>query len=154
MAEGTARPAEAPEERLWVGRPGLLSHFWKVAGGLLLLFGSLAAGLLLSLPLPAAGVGVAIGLLLLGAAWIGVIRYRYEITNRRAMAREGLFSQTTSEIQLDDVRNVLVHKSLSDRILRLGTVALSTAGQSGMEILFRSVEDPHAVVALINEHNP
>lgn len=148
-----ARRPPGPEEWLWVGRPALLSHFWKVTIGLVLVLGSLAALFFLPEWLPAAVAGLAVGLLLVGIAWVGVIRYRYELTTQRAIAREGLLSQVTSEIQLDDVRNVLVEKSVSDRLLGLGTVSLSTAGQSGLEVTFRSISEPQNVVKLINQHN-
>jgi uncharacterized membrane protein YdbT with pleckstrin-like domain len=80
-----------------------------------------------------------------------VLRYRYEVTNLRAIARQGLFSQTTSEVQLDDIRNVVVQRSLAERLLGVGTVELSTAGESGMEVVFLSVRDPQGVVLLVNQ---
>lgn len=148
-APSEGRRVEGPEERLWAGRPALLAHFGKVVAGTLLILAALAA-FILQLSLIAAGAALVLGLALFATAWVGILRYRYELTTERAIAREGLFSQTTSEIQLEHVRNVIVQKSFSDRLLGLGTVALSTAGQSGMEIAFRSVRDPQALVRLIN----
>jgi membrane protein YdbS with pleckstrin-like domain len=149
-AEG--RPGVA-EERLWTGRPGLLSQFWKVIIGLVLIVG---AGVLLALQPElwiVSAISAGLGVLLLAVAWFSVIRYRYEITTERAMSRTGIFSQSTSEVRLDDIRNVVLERSFSDRLLGLGSVALSTAGQAGMEITFRSIPSPRSVVDLINARN-
>jgi hypothetical protein len=144
-----AGPAE--ERRLWLGRPSLASQPAKVAGGLLLLVAALA-GAILRPEWRVAALGVAaVGLLLLAAAWIAVLTYRYEVTNLRAIARQGLLSQTTSEVQLDDIRNVVVQRTLAERLLGVGTVELSTAGESGMEVVFLSVRDPQGVVRLVNQ---
>lgn len=151
-AGGRARQGIA-ETRLWAGRPALLSQFGKVVAGATLVVVSVAVLAIVPEWRVPALVGVVLGGLVLLFAWIGVVRYRYEITTRRAISREGLFSQTSSEIQLDDVRNVVLGRSLSDRLLGLGTVSLSTAGQAGMEITFRSVRRPQRVVELINERN-
>jgi len=51
------------------------------------------------------------------------------------------------------VRNVVVRKTVAGRLLDVGTVELSTAGQSAMEVVFLSVKDPETVVRLVNEHN-
>ena len=147
-------PEERPEERLWNGRPALVSQFWKLAGGLVLLIAGLVAMILApGLPVIAAIVAAA-GLVLLALAYVGVLRFRYELSTWRAIAYEGLLSRSSSEIRLDDVRNVTVQKRLIDRLLDLGTVSLSTAGQAGMEVVFRSIRDPEQVVRLVNEHNP
>ncbi|MFO0980661.1 MAG: PH domain-containing protein [Planctomycetota bacterium] len=82
-----------------------------------------------------------------------MITRRYEITTHRAIAREGLFSQTRSEVQLSDVRNVVLVRSIRDRLLGLGTVSLSTSGQSGMELTMRSIRRSQAVVDLVNQQN-
>ncbi|MFN2433638.1 MAG: PH domain-containing protein [Gemmatimonadota bacterium] len=143
----------AAEERLWVGRPALVAQAGKVLLGAALVI----AGVVVLLLAPGWAVGgwiaVALGVVALAVAWVGVLRYRYELTTLRAIAREGLLSQNTSEIQLDDVRNVQQSRSLGERMLGLATVSLSTAGQSGMEITFRSIPEPDRVMRLINVHN-
>jgi membrane protein YdbS with pleckstrin-like domain len=148
----TISPAAA-EQRLWVGRPALLSQPGKLAVAVALLAAGLAVIPLFPDWQPAGVALVAAGLLVLALVWLRVARYRYEVTNRRAIAREGLLSQTTSEIQLDDVRNIVVQKSLGERLLGLGTIELSTAGESGMEVIFLSVRHPQALVSVINAHH-
>jgi membrane protein YdbS with pleckstrin-like domain len=150
---GSTRVSVAPEQPLWRGRPALASELGMVTSGLVILVAGLAGALLLPEWRPAGLAVAGAGLLVLVFAWIRVLRYRYEVTNRRAIAREGLLSQTTSEIQLDHVRNIVVAKSFAERLLGLGTVELSTAGESGMEVIFRSVRRPEALVRMINENS-
>ena len=142
------------EQRLWTGRPALLSQ----PGKLVLALALVAAGLAVPPLFPEwrlAGLALGVaGLVLLATAWLRVARYRYEVTDRRAIAREGLFSRTTSEVQLEDIRNIVVQASAGERMLGLGSVALSTAGESGMEVVFRSVRAPQALVSVINAHHP
>jgi membrane protein YdbS with pleckstrin-like domain len=156
-AAAAVRPrGDAAEEPIWSGRPALLSRPGLVVGGVLLVLAGLA-GVVALAPIPGGSIaGVVLlgaGLVLLGVAAVACLRYRYELTTRRALAREGLLARNTSEIQLDDVRNVVVQRSLPERLLGLGSVSLSTAGQSGMEITFRSIRDPEGVADLVNAHN-
>ncbi len=151
---GTDRPSSPAEQPLWIGRPALLSQPGKVVVAVALAAAGLAVIPLLPEWRPAGLAFVAAGLLLLALAWLRVARYHYEVTSRRAIAREGLLSQTTSEVQLDDVRNIVVQTSLGERLLGLGTIELSTAGESGMEVVFRSVHHPQALVSVINAHHP
>ncbi|MBA2565250.1 MAG: PH domain-containing protein [Gemmatimonadetes bacterium] len=151
----SAVAAGSPEERLWKGRPAIISRFGTVALAALLLVAGLIGAVAApeTVPAPAAAAAVAVGALLLVGVWVSVLRQRYELTTERAITCEGLFSRRSSEIRLEDVRNVIVNTSMTERLLGLGTVALSTAGQSGFEIMFRSVRDPQAVVRLVNARN-
>jgi membrane protein YdbS with pleckstrin-like domain len=156
-AAAAARPArDVVEEPLWSGRPALLSRPGLVVGGAVLALTGLA-GVVALAPIPGGSIAGAVllglGLILIAAAAVACLRYRYELTTRRAVAREGFLARNTSEIQLDDVRNVVVQRSVADRLLGLGSVSLSTAGQSGMEITFRSINDPDRVAELVNVHN-
>lgn len=156
VVAGGAPTPDLVEESIWTGRPALLSHPGLVVGGVLLALAGLA-GLVALAPLPGGSVVGAVllvaGLVLVGIAVIACLRYRYELTTQRALSREGLLSRNTSEIQLDDVRNVVVQRSVADRLLGLGSVSLSTAGQAGMEITFRSIRDPERVADLVNSYN-
>jgi membrane protein YdbS with pleckstrin-like domain len=142
------------EQRLWIGRPALVSQPGKLVLGLALVVAGLAVPPLFPEWRLAGLALAAVGLVLLAMAWLRVVRYRYEVTDRRAIAREGFFSRTTSEIQLDDVRNIVVQASAGERLLGLGTVAISTAGEADMEVVFRSVRGPQALVSVINAHHP
>lgn len=148
-----ARSAGGPERRLWTGRPALRSQLGKVSLAMLLILGGAAAAILLAEGKVGGLVAIGLGVVVLAAAWLRVITSRYEITTRRAIAREGLFQQTLNEVQLDDVRNVVLVRGIKDRLLGLGTVALSTSGQGGLELSMRSIKRPQAVVDLVNQQN-
>ena len=52
----------------------------------------------------------------------------YTITDRRLHIRRGILSRTEQHTTIDRVQNVETHRSLLERVLRIGTVAFDTAG--------------------------
>lgn len=138
---------------MWVGRPAWVSQFGKVGLAFLLVLGGAVALVVYPEAKIAALVAIGLGLLLWLVAWVRVVTSRYEITSNRAITREGLLRQTRSEVLLNDVRNVVLQRSIADRLLGLGTVALSTSGQAGLELTMRAIRNPQAVVDLINKYN-
>lgn len=79
------------------------------------------------------------------ALLIVAVGARWTMTHTTLMQRLGILSRNTSEVELVDVRNVQVRQSLIDRILGLGSVLVSTAGQSGIEITIAGIRDPHGI---------
>jgi uncharacterized membrane protein YdbT with pleckstrin-like domain len=75
---------------------------------------------------------------------------RLTIEGDRVLYRSGLFSVRESEIRVDDVRNVEITKTFFQRLFGTGELALSTSGQSGMEIVITGLRDPERVRGLIN----
>jgi membrane protein YdbS with pleckstrin-like domain len=81
---------------------------------------------------------------LLAAAWIWLayclprlLRWqgtRYILTSRRIMARYGMVRRRDEQVNLASVRNVTVHQSVVQRILRSGTISLETGYQSVVTI--------------------
>jgi uncharacterized membrane protein YdbT with pleckstrin-like domain len=51
---------------------------------------------------------------------------------------------------LDRVQNVNTDQSLSQRLLRVGTVDFDTAGTDDSEFVFRGIANPDAVVAAVD----
>jgi uncharacterized membrane protein YdbT with pleckstrin-like domain len=56
--------------------------------------------------------------------------------------REGLISKRTNEIRHSDVRNIQVTQGFFDRIFGVGTIAISSAAQSEVEISFSGLAHP------------
>ena len=81
---------------------------------------------------------------LLAAAWVwlayclpGLLRWqgtRYILTSRRVMARYGMMRRRDEQVNLASVRNVTVHQSVVQRILRSGNISLETGYQSVVTI--------------------
>ncbi len=73
--------------------------------------------------------------LIFGLLWITVrvvrwIRTVYAVTNQRIIIQKGILSKDLEEIPIPQVRGVDVHQSFTHRILRYGTVKVTTQGQS------------------------
>ena len=74
------------------------------------------------------------------------------ITNERTIWSRGILDRETSEVQHDDVRNIQVKQSLVDRILGVGRLAISSAGQDEMEIDIRDVPQPDDIAETVRTY--
>ncbi len=89
---------------------------------------------------------LAIASLLSMIYWL--FRTRFEslsITSERTIWSRGILDRETSEVQHDDVRNIQLKQTIFDRILGVGRIAISSAGQDDMEIDIRGVPNPSQV---------
>ncbi|HLM91205.1 MAG TPA: PH domain-containing protein [Thermoplasmata archaeon] len=74
-------------------------------------------------------------LFLIGLLWLLIRYFRwrstvYAVTNRRVIVQHGIFSRDFDEIPVTQVRGVDVHMSFGQRILRYGTIRVSSEGGS------------------------
>jgi len=84
---------------------------------------------------------------------IAVVTYRryswaYKIDNETIESREGLIARKVKSIRIQDLRNINVNQSLVERIMGMGDVEFSSAGGSGIEVVFRGVDKPLEVKAM------
>lgn len=84
-------------------------------------------------------------------SWIETRFTQLKITNRRSVLRKGLFSRETSEVRHRDVRNLQVDQSTFERLLGVGDLAISSAGQDDLEIAVQGVPDPEHIAAVIRD---
>ncbi len=103
-----------------------------------------AACLLLSL--------VGVGLVILIAWYIHSKGTRLTVTNRRTTLRTGIFSKEINEVFHRDVRNIRLSQSFSQRILGVGTIELSSSGQSDVEIAVSGIPDPEQVKSIVDKY--
>ena len=99
------------------------------------------------------------GVLLIPVAFLGVImliwavldrKHRiYTVTNKRVIQKRGIIGKDMSEIDLKDIRNVVVSYGVIDRLVGIGNVGLGTAARSGMEIELAGCIDPERVRQII-----
>ena len=81
------------------------------------------------------------------AVWLGyclprLLRWhgtRYTLTSQRMVARYGLLNRRDQQVNLASVRNLTVHESLLQRLVRSGNISLET-GHQGM-VTFRDVPE-------------
>lgn len=90
-----------------------------------------------------------IGLIILLFWWLSTYSRELVITKNRARRRSGILSNQTSELEHRDIKNVQVEQGIIQNLTGCGTVRLSSAGQSGMEIEVNSIEDPEGIRDLI-----
>ena len=74
------------------------------------------------------------------------------ISNKRTVRQEGIVRRYTSEVLHEHVRNVEIKQSLMQRILKVGYIGISSAGQDDIEIEVKDVPRPYELKALIDEH--
>lgn len=80
--------------------------------------------------------------LAVAAAWLGyclprLLRWygtRYILTSRRLLVRAGIAGRREHQVNLASVRNLNVHETLVQRLLRSGTISLETGYQDTMTI--------------------
>ena len=92
-----------------------------------------------------------IGLVVLFVWWLRCLATSLVITERRITLRRGLLSKDTNDVLIADIRNVKVRQNLLQRIFGVGTVAVSTSGQSDMEIEVHGVRAPERIKAIIDD---
>lgn len=81
-----------------------------------------------------------LGLLFWAAAAIRYFTTELAITNKRVIAKSGLVSRSTIEINLQRIESIQVHQGVLGRILNFGSIIVSGAGNPQAPI--SSISDP------------
>lgn len=103
------------------------------------------------------GLAVLGAILLLAAGpvylvwWLSCRATRLTISDRKITLRRGLLTKDINEVRHDDIRNVRITQNLLQRLLRVGNIGISTAGQAGVEIEVNGLPNPHRVREIINQ---
>ena len=97
-------------------------------------------------------VSVGFGVIFLAIWWLRCRATTLIVTNVRTTIREGILSKSTNEVRHKDARNIKVSQSLGQRIFGVGTLQVSSAGQSDIEIVFAGLPDPQKVAGLIRQY--
>jgi uncharacterized membrane protein YdbT with pleckstrin-like domain len=72
------------------------------------------------------------------------------VTESKTTLRTGILSKNVNEVFHSDVRSIQVNQSLFQRIFGVGSIGISSAGQSSIEIVAAGIPDPNTVRELIN----
>lgn len=75
---------------------------------------------------------------------------RLEITNRRIFDKQGLLSKRINEVRIQDIRDMQVVQSFPERLLGVGRLSISTAGQADYEIEIADIPSPNKVREVID----
>lgn len=96
-----------------------------------------------------ASIAIGIGAIILPLWWWSCRSVRLTVTRQKTILRKGILSLHLNEVRHADVRNVQLRQSFFQRILNVGTVAISSSGQAGVEIEVNGIPDPMRVKELI-----
>ena len=104
---------------------------------------------------PALVVGVPLAIVLVGipiivAAYLHRENTAYVVTNRALYRKSGIISRNVQRVDLGKVQNTTYSQGFFGQRFGYGTVEVSTAGGSGVELTFDSISDPKRVQELIN----
>lgn len=156
--ESGARPVSGGGEQTLVQlHPSMLRrHPFQFTGSMLLLLVG-GAGVVYGLVLPewwVVGVAVAVALFGVGVLllwWLKVKSTTLTVTSERTILRKGILSRRTTEVRHDDVRNLQVNQTFLERMLGVGDLAISSAGQDDLEIDIDGVRNPEQIASYIRD---
>jgi hypothetical protein len=100
------------------------------------------------------GAAAAAALLVIFFWKIAARTERLEITTKRTIERKGLLSKATTEVLHADIRNVQVVQTFGQRLLRTGTLEISSAGQADIEIVMHNLPNPRGVNRVVDLYRP
>lgn len=103
---------------------------------------------------PAFVVGIPLSLVLVGipilvGSYLQYTNTNYVVTNRGLYSKRGILSRDVQQIGFDKVQNISYSQSALGSSFGYGSVEISTAGGSGVDLEFRSIPDPASVQELI-----
>lgn len=133
----------APRLTLWVAVNGVVAFVasWGVARSEAFtrthLFWFVAAAVVLS------------GIPVMGGIALRVLGCRYRLTSQRLFIARGIISQTLDQTELVRVDDVRIYKSLVDRLLGLGTVAIVSTDATDKEITMEGIAGSDQVAEAI-----
>lgn len=117
----------------WAGEPELVSRIGELLLGILLL------------PL------LGLGLLVLVPTYLSVTHTDYVVTNQSLYKKQGILSTNIASLELDRIQNTEFNQSFTEKLLGYGTVGVSTAGSSGIEMSFDAIGEADEVRELVRE---
>ncbi|MDF9745213.1 PH domain-containing protein [Natrinema salsiterrestre] len=106
--------------------------------------------------IPAFAIGiplsiVLIGLVIIASEYLRVTNTHYVVTTRALYKKTGVLSRDVKRIEHAKVQDISYSQSALGTHFGYGSVEVSTAGGSGVEMAFKSVPDPKAVQQRISE---
>lgn len=93
-----------------------------------------------------------IGFIILLIWWLNTLGTTLTVSNKRTVLRKGILSKRTTEVRHRDVRNIQISQGMFQRIFNVGTIGISSAGQSGVEVEATGMPDPNRVKQIIDKY--
>lgn len=98
-------------------------------------------------------VVVAVVVVFLIGLLLGVVRRistTYTVTDRRLLIERGLLTRDAQETRLERVQNVASRQTMSERLLRVGSIHFDTAAGADYDFSFYGVSRPRQVVQTVD----
>lgn len=147
--------AQVPERELLVARQSMFrNHPLAFSGCVILILATLALAGQFALGGHGSwallfAIVAAIVIVILGVWSLKARSVVLTITNRRSTLRTGLLDRFTTEVMHEHVRVLDVRQTAMQRVLGVGTVAIGSAGDEGLEIEAPGIPSPQTVADLI-----
>lgn len=74
---------------------------------------------------------------------------RYTITPERVESRHGIIANNKAIVSIIDIRTIDIEQSVTDRLLNVGSLELSTAGTAEIDCILKWIHDPERYHQLI-----
>ena len=108
---------------------------------------SLVPSFIVGVPL----VLVLVGIPILVSAYLTYQNTNYVVTSAALYKKTGVLSRSVQRIEFDKVQDTSYRQTFFGAQFGYGTVDISTAGGSGVELSFQNVADPQQLQTLVNE---
>ena len=144
-----------PEARHEYALTRILPSWWHFAGNLTLVAAIFIVGLF-EFGAPQGNKRYGLLLIAAAAAILGLVHLRrryttWSLTSDRLIERHGLLASRRREMELADVRSIEVDRSLMQRILGLGNVAIASAASADFMIRMLNIPDPERVAEMLRQ---
>lgn len=93
-----------------------------------------------------------LGLIILFFWYMATLATTLIITDKRTILQRGLFSKHTNEVMHEHIRNIDIRQNFVERMLSVGRIGISSAGQGDVEIDVRGIPDPYEIKDLIDKY--
>jgi membrane protein YdbS with pleckstrin-like domain len=152
---GARMMAARPETTREYALTRILPSWWHFFSGILLVV-VLAGGGIYCIAAPHGNPRVGVLLIAAAAAALVMIslarRYTsWSLTSDRLIERRGLLASHRREMELSDVRSIEVDRTLMQRMLGLGNVAIASAASADFMIRMRDIPDPDRVAEMLRQ---
>ena len=93
-----------------------------------------------------------LGLVIFFVWWLRCLGTTLIVTEQKTTLRTGILAKNLNEVYHSDVRSIQVNQSFFQRLFGVGSIGLSSAGQSSVEIVVAGIPDPGHVRDIIDAH--
>jgi uncharacterized membrane protein YdbT with pleckstrin-like domain len=138
------------EQIIFEGHPSWRATLaFYIQGVLAVLVVGVIALLVSSTGVGAGIIAVGVALVILGG-FVKRMATVYTITNQRLRIKRGILAKKIQQTRIDRVQNVNTEQSVTERMLRVGTVDFDTAGTDDSDFTFDGVSSPSRVVEAVD----